>query len=87
MARIRYAKPVSPRWEKTKSKPFSEAQNGTDYDDDSFAVRVARAEASIYKEDWSWDCSLAKFVHPDLIVRADPVDVRGSKGVMSEAFY
>jgi hypothetical protein len=36
-----------------------------DYDDDSFAVRVARAEASIYEEDWSWDCSLAKFVHPD----------------------
>ncbi|EWZ39498.1 hypothetical protein FOZG_08579 [Fusarium oxysporum Fo47] len=31
------------------------------YDDDSFAVRVARAEASIYEEDWSWDCSLAKF--------------------------
>ncbi|KAJ4065816.1 hypothetical protein NW756_006023 [Fusarium oxysporum] len=35
------------------------------YGDDSFAVRVARAEASIYEEDWSWDCSLAKFVHPD----------------------
>ncbi|KAL5587725.1 hypothetical protein FOVSG1_012861 [Fusarium oxysporum f. sp. vasinfectum] len=42
-----------------------ENKNGTDYDDDSFAVRVARAEASIYEEDWSWDCSLAKFVHPD----------------------
>ncbi|KAH7168985.1 hypothetical protein DER46DRAFT_599163 [Fusarium sp. MPI-SDFR-AT-0072] len=36
-----------------------------DYDDDSFAVRVARGEASIYEEDWNWDYSLAKFVHPD----------------------
>ncbi|KAF5719765.1 hypothetical protein FMUND_4541 [Fusarium mundagurra] len=36
-----------------------------DYNDDSFTVRVARGEASIYEADWNWDCSLAKFVHPN----------------------
>ncbi|CCT69932.1 uncharacterized protein FFB20_11841 [Fusarium fujikuroi] len=36
-----------------------------DYDDDSFAVRVVKSEASVYEKDWNWDCSLAKFVHPN----------------------